>query len=62
MDVKFVILLIVALAIVFLLVSEITSLKADMDKKFAEMDSLIEKRNEDVKMTTFHCYQRNKQC
>lgn len=49
MDVKFVILLVVALAIVFLLISEIYALKSDMDKKFNDIDSLIEKNNEDIK-------------
>ena len=51
MDVKFVILLSVALAIVFLLVSEINALKNDMDKKFNEIDLILEKYNEDVKTT-----------
>lgn len=51
MDVKFVVLLVVALAIVFLLVSEINALKTDMDKKFNEIDSILEKHNEDLKVT-----------
>jgi hypothetical protein len=49
MDIKFVILLVVALAIVFLLISEIYGLKSDMDKKFNDMDLLIEKNNEEIK-------------
>jgi hypothetical protein len=49
MDIKFVILLVVALAIVFLIMSEINALRTDIDKKFNEFDSLVEKNNENIK-------------
>ena len=51
MDFKFVILLIIAVAIVFLIISELNVLRSDMDKRFNDIDTLIDKHNEDIKMT-----------
>ncbi|XP_012556042.1 putative uncharacterized protein DDB_G0282133 [Hydra vulgaris] len=49
MDVKFIIAVIIALAVVFLLMSEISSLKTIFEKKINEIDSVIEKHNDDLK-------------
>ena len=49
MDIKFIILLVLALTIVFLLISEISTLKTYIDKKLNDIDTIIEKHNDELK-------------
>lgn len=51
MDVKFIIIILVALAIVFLLINEINALKLHFEKKFNGIDTVLEKHNDDLKTT-----------
>ena len=50
MDIKFVVLLVIAVAIVFLLVSEINATNTHIDKKFGEFESILDKQAEDLKL------------
>ena len=49
MDIKLVILLAVAIAIIFLLMNEMSTLRDEMDKKMSELNNRITKYNEDTK-------------
>ena len=51
MDIKLVILLAVAIAIIFLLMNEMNTLREDLDKRMTDLNNRISKYNEDTKAT-----------
>lgn len=51
MDLKTIVILVVALVIVFFLIFEINAFKTDMNRKFADIDIIMEKQHDDMKTT-----------
>ena len=49
MDIKFIIAMVVALAVVFLLISELNNIRTKIEKKINGIDIIMEKHNDDIK-------------